>query len=211
MEVITKLYLCGFTRWSYLQHNPSFQICGGLFVFVRLLQVRYVKVSAELELFVTLSTPHDAEVIKPTHNDSTLTQDAATPHKNKAEIYQQKEKSYTHLTAVMGREIRDRLCWRHKVDRLTNIDYRRRITSCDLTTEPFQTISERTERSWLHTESQISGWKGPLHAFDWEPLHLCVFGGLFSLFLGGGGGRGCDPHVTTPLQIHTTAAAGFKY
>lgn len=69
MEVITKL----------------FQICGGVFVFIRLLQVRYVKVSAEQQLFVTLSTPHDAEVIKPTHNDSTLTR---TPHKSEAEIYQ---------------------------------------------------------------------------------------------------------------------------
>lgn len=37
---------------------------------------------------------------------------------------------------------------------------------------------------------------------------LGVFGGLFSLFLGGWGVG--EPHVTTPLQIHTTAAAGFK-
>lgn len=83
----------------------TIQICGIFWFFFILLGLRYVNARQDIQIFMAISKPHDADLIKSIHNDSTLTQ-LSKHNKSKEEIHQYKgafkEMFYTHLTAVMG-------------------------------------------------------------------------------------------------------------
>lgn len=58
------------------------------FVFISFLGLRCVKARQDLQIFMAISKPHDADLIKSIHNDSTVTQ--LSKHKSEEEIHQYK-------------------------------------------------------------------------------------------------------------------------